>query len=378
MKNIAWSLRNNSLTVVIDGKVSSVDSKHPNWDNILEALRNENSKLILELMDIRKSVIKFVDGKLRIEGNECWFGDVRVGGVVVDRLLEFIGKKLPHQPLMRFIENLYANPSKRAVTELYSFLENRNMPINNSGNFIAYKGVRSDFYSITSGKLTLLQGKAEAQGHIYNGVGETIECKRNEVDDDATNTCSTGIHAGSLDYATGFAGAGGKVVLVEINPKDCVSVPIDHDAQKLRTSKYKVIGEFTIPLDNTYVASTDDDENEFGSDDTTEYDTGYADGYADGCEADVEIDESGIPIDYEEEYDRGYNDGYVDGYAGGKVITNVKNGTTKGLVVSEYNSGYSNGRRDSRTHSKDIITGFSLSYQIGYADGYGHKAKQVK
>ena len=66
-------------------------------------------------------------------------------------------------------------------------------------------------------------------------------------------------------------------MIVEINPADVVSVPYDCSCQKLRTSKYKVVGHYeTIdapPLDEGL--NTDFygyyDENEESSD----YDEGY-------------------------------------------------------------------------------------------------------
>ena len=131
-----------------------------------------------------------------------------------------------------FMQNLIDNPSKRAIDELYLFLEHK-MPITPEGTFIAYKGLREDYYSITSGKLELLHGKVDEQGHIFNGIGETIECVRNNVCDNKDISCSTGLHAGSKEYATGFAQ--GKVVRVEINPKD-------GDAFVARGLTYAVLG----------------------------------------------------------------------------------------------------------------------------------------
>ncbi len=45
---------------------------------------------------------------------------------------------------------------------------------------------------------------------------------------------------------------GSKTVIVEINPADIVSIPSDCNGQKLRTYKYKVISEYTRPLDSVY------------------------------------------------------------------------------------------------------------------------------
>ena len=78
--------------------------------------------------------------------------------------------------------------------------------------------------------------------------------------------CSYGFHAGTYDYAKGYAHSGGNLMIVEIDPSDVVSVPRDCDCQKLRTSKYKVVGhleKIEAPvMDAGYVDDYDDYESE--------------------------------------------------------------------------------------------------------------------
>ena len=127
------------------------------------------------------------------------------------------------------------NPSRRAVNELYAFLEHKAMPLTPDGNFLAYKGVREDYTDWHSGKFS-------------NKVGDVNEMIRNKVCDDANIGCSHGFHAGSLDYARGY-GNGGHLMVVEIDPRDVVSVPLDCEQQKLRTAKYKVVAHFEKKLE---------------------------------------------------------------------------------------------------------------------------------
>ena len=330
------SIRNNSLTAVIGNKVYSADSSHPNWVGIMDAVRANSDDALISAINIRQAVVNFVKGKVKVVGNEVWFGDLQIGGTVVDRLLSFIADGLPSEPILRFIENLHGNPSQRAVTELYTFLEHKNLPITPEGNFLAYKGIRNDWYSITSGKLTLLQGSAK-DGHILNSIGQTVECVRNQVDDNKDNTCSRGIHAGSLEYATNF-GRGGRVVIVEINPKDVVSIPSDCEGQKLRTCKYKVVGIYEGALDSTfnnkYHVPAKDDENEIGSDEQV----------------------ATVPVT-------------------AKVVSP---GAAHNLAVQAYKDGYRDGRVDSRTHNKRNTNSKSKAYVEGYTDGYKHKVKKHK
>ena len=157
------------------------------------------------------------------------------------------------------------NPSRRAVNELYAFLEHKAMPLTPDGNFLAYKGVRSDYTDWHSGTCP-------------NKVGDVNEMPRRNVCDDANIGCSYGFHAGSLDYARQY-GNGGHLMVVEIDPSDVVSVPLDCDQQKLRTAKYKVVSHFEKKLEEPmcdeygdYEDWDDDSEDDFDQD---SYDAGY-------------------------------------------------------------------------------------------------------
>jgi hypothetical protein len=240
-----------NVVAIVNNKQYSANSTHPNWDKILAAIREGNAALLARVIDIKNAITDYTQGKVNIVGNEVFYGTTRINGPVVDRVLDFLNNNLPVGPLLKFIDKLYGNPSSRAVKELYNFLQHKNLPITSDGNFQAYKGLSANFYSIHAGSLVLLHGTTDSDGHIYNGVGETIECERNAVDDNKDRICSYGLHAGSLEYARNYAR--GKLVIVEINPAHVIAIPTDYEAQKLRTCKYKVVAEYTHDLDSVYV-----------------------------------------------------------------------------------------------------------------------------
>lgn len=152
-------------------------------------------------------------------------------------------------PLLKFLDNLMDNPSRRSVNELYSFLEHGNMPITPDGHFLGYKSVRPDMTDHYSGKFD-------------NNIGQVLEMPRNAVCDDANHGCSYGFHVGSLEYATNFGGSDRKVVIVKVNPADVVSVPHDCDFQKMRTSRYEVVGTYDAPLPNNYYDGYDEGDED--------------------------------------------------------------------------------------------------------------------
>jgi hypothetical protein len=174
-------------------------------------------------------------------------------------VLSFLEAGLDCVHLFKFILKLNLNPSKRAVDELYTFLEHKNLPYTESGTFLAYKAVRNDFTDKHTGK-------------FFNGVGEVLSMPRNKVDDDKNVGCSYGFHAGTLKYASEFACGSDKMVLVEIDPADVVSIPTDCEFQKLRTCRYKVVAEYERPLDehvyeSRFSTENDDDVDEEWDDD---------------------------------------------------------------------------------------------------------------
>lgn len=260
------------ITVVINGESLTVRAQdsQDSFDKALAAYKAQDWDALYTAMRPVKAYCSKVDGVVVTEKG-VFLNDEPVHNTIATRIMEFAMSGLDHQPLCRFLAKLTLNPSRRAVKELYTFLEHRNLPITDNGNFLAYKGLRGDYYSVHTGTSKLIQGKS-VNGKIFNGIGEVIEMKRNDVDDDKDKGCSYGLHAGTMEYATSWAQ--GKCVIVEINPSDVVSIPTDCNFQKLRTCKYKVVGEFESALSNPCYESkwndydgNDSDRVDFAGDD---------------------------------------------------------------------------------------------------------------
>lgn len=120
----------------------------------------------------------------------------------------------------------------------------KKIKITSEGNLIAFKGVDEHngiYYSIH-------RGTAIADGVRYDKaqipqVG-IIEMPREQVAADPDTACSYGLHAGTWNYASSFGR--GKVIEVEIEPEDIVSIPIDSNSQKMRCCKYNVLGRVYV------------------------------------------------------------------------------------------------------------------------------------
>ena len=245
MNKPAYIVTSNAITVIWEGQPYTVNTDNPNYTGLKNALLNAEYDSIGRFLDIKKQIEDFSHGSIKVVAEKVYYGSYELKGFVIDKLLEFLrsGAK-DAQPILNFIEKLMFNPSKNSVDQLYTFLSYKSLPLTETGNIIGYKGVDTDFYSKHGNKNTIvITGNVDANGRILNKIGETIEVARNSVDDNKDNHCSHGLHVGSYDYAKDWAGNNGHLMMVEFNPSDAVSVPTDCNFQKLRVSKYKVIGE---------------------------------------------------------------------------------------------------------------------------------------
>jgi hypothetical protein len=239
-----------NVTLILNGQTHSIGQSHPNHQAILDAIKAKEWSRLNDLVDIPQAMERYSEGQVVVnEFGEVFFGDEPVHSTVAQRITLFFQQGLDFKPLVRFMENLAANPSFRAREELYTFLENEGMPITEDGCFIGYKAIRNDYRDIHSGKFD-------------NSVGAVHEMARNLVDDDARKACSNGFHIGSQAYAASFGGHDARMMLVKVNPADAVSVPYD-GGEKLRACRYEVVAEVdksTILQEPMYASQSVEDD----------------------------------------------------------------------------------------------------------------------
>ena len=285
--------RTQDTILVVDdtGNVKTARADHPKWKELTELLSRITYipdcgqfsgpvDELLSTMDLKTAIETYTVGLLSVSALGVTYAARPLHTIDVDRLLAFMREKQDYRPIANYIARKMKNPSARAIKEMYAFLEHKGMPLTLTGTFIAYKGVGPDDWSITGNKDTVvLQGEVNEQGRIKNTIGATIEVERSSVDDDFRNGCSTGLHVGSLEYARRW---GKKVVYVEVDPADVVSVPSDCNCQKLRCCKYIIVGECTGLLPNTYT-------NEFN--DPNEPDVCHQCGATGDCDCQGDIDD---------------------------------------------------------------------------------------
>ena len=223
-----YIVQGSQVTVVIGSKPHVVSKSHPMYQRVVDAIKANDWETVDSIIDPKKMVLDYGNGNIAIEGDKLFWKDEEFHSSLSVRMIRMLQDGFDIKPMVAFMENLMLNPSKRAVTELYGFLEKNNLPITPDGSFLAYKKIRQDYKDCHSGTMD-------------NSVGKVVEMERNKVDDDQNRTCSTGLHFCSRDYLNHFGGE--RIVIVKINPRDVVSIPTDYNDSKGRACRYEVVDE---------------------------------------------------------------------------------------------------------------------------------------
>ena len=264
-----YIINNNGIVFFHQNKPVKVEKNSPQYSRIIRAFDLDPDDQESAINDIlnEKSGLFERDGFVLTETEVIYNGE-SIPDVLANKIRSIVAEGLPVSLFGKFWENLQQNPSASSVRELYEFLAYKELPITEDGCFLAYKGLQSDYWSISGNtKTKVVKGNSDSAGRIFNGIGEEIEVRRFDVDDNRNQHCSFGLHVGSLDYARDFSQ--GKLVVVKVNPKDVVSVPTDYSCQKCRVSAYKVVDDFEKEIT---ASVTDENAVEIQSEDTKEYD----------------------------------------------------------------------------------------------------------
>lgn len=285
-----------NITVVIGNKTHTISKTHITYERVKEAIKKGDWTTVQDIIEPKKVVLNYGKGNVSIQGETLFWKGQEFHSTMAARMIEMLQEGFSIEPMVLFMENLMQNPSYRSVNELYGFLEKNNLPITPDGHFLAYKKVRSNYTDVHSGKFD-------------NSVGKVCEMERNMVDDKAENTCSTGLHFCSQEYLKHFGGE--RIVIVKINPRDVVSIPVDYNNSKGRTCRYEVVGEvgldandsteFTRPVQSN-ANSVKAPEPKVGTGD-------YARGYVDGFTGKPYRNDG---IVWSQNYEEGFEDGESD------------------------------------------------------------------
>lgn len=193
-------------------------------------------EIFLDVAD--KFIQKYTDGDIKEEDNgKIFMNGLEIPDNILSKINELRKAGYSWKQHQKFWARCLLNPRKESIVDLFRFIENNNLVITEEGNFLGYKAITRYF-------------KDKHTQTISNKVGETVTMNREDVTFDPKEACSCGLHVACYSYARGFMSlySGDRLVIVEVDPKDVVSVPYDSASQKIRVCRYKVIKE-VIPDD---------------------------------------------------------------------------------------------------------------------------------
>lgn len=269
------------LTVFTNGQAYPVDDGHVHWNEILTGVINDDES-VLDLFDITEAIskqYKSVSERISIGYGKLYFDGDEIHNSLADHIVRLYqeskdsGAEQVAESLVLFLEKIQANPQEHSRTQLYDWLQDNDFTISQHGNIVAYKGVRDydgKYFSLNSGD-AWVNGK-EHHGSIPNDPGSVISMPRSQVIHDPNTHCSVGLHAATYNFAKSFAGAGGPVLKIFVNPRDVVSVPSYGGADKFRCCRY-VVGDVVSQAYQVPFIFTDDlfDDDYFDEDEYDEY-----------------------------------------------------------------------------------------------------------
>lgn len=215
-----------SAVVVIDGRVTTVKRGAPNFVQLRQALLDERWDDVRAHLRADSSLNRWAKGRFTVKDGNISFDGQPIPADLNSRIVEMASAGEDPDRLFKFWERLQNNPSHRSVEQLWRFLNQIGIPLTPDGHFLAYKGVRTDFKDVHSGR-------------FENRPGAVIQMPRNQISDDPNTPCHVGLHVGSREYAESF---GPRQVIVKVDPAHVVCVPFDSSSQKMRVEKYEVIG----------------------------------------------------------------------------------------------------------------------------------------
>lgn len=265
-----------SVTVIQDGDVLNANSKsHANFNSIKDAIllaHSDEENVDPGIFDLQTAVsqnFEKVSDRFSVRDGVIYVDLEPMNNALSDHVLRALNDGSDFEPLVKFYDNIEANPNEHSREQLFNWLAAHEFTINSEGFILGYKGVSGEvdadeWRSISSGR-AFVNG-VEHVGTIPQTTGDVVEMPRTDVAHDPNVACHTGLHVGTWDYASGFSR--GTVLEVIVNPRDVVSVPSDCGAQKMRTCRY-VVGN---ALDAPYSSAVQVDHEEFD-----EYDDNFWD-----------------------------------------------------------------------------------------------------
>ncbi len=236
-----YTLTNESITVIWEGKPHNVQKGSPNFPGLKKAIMAEDWDAVPKHLTVAKGLEEWAKGRFALKNGSLCYDGVSLPSAFNERILSMASTGADPGPLFKFWERLQKNPSFRSVMSLWGFLQHGGIPLTEDGCFLAYKGVNDNFTDAHTGT-------------ISNKPGTINKMPRNQISDDPNHACHEGFHVGTRSFAQGY---GRRLVVCKVDPENVVCVPYDGSAQKMRVCEYEVMGHDSVELSSTVVSNAE-------------------------------------------------------------------------------------------------------------------------
>ena len=223
-KNVKWVANNTMVNIVINGEVVNADYTHPSFKEIIAACLAEDFEKAINLANTGKTIEKWSLGAFEFKNGKLYYcGEIEK---IIKSIQE--GDRNVNKYVF-FLEDALRN-DKNSYNEMWDFIKHNDIKIHDTGAIIGYKKVTVG----ADGKLY------DSYTHtVPNDPGTLVQMPRHLVNDNKSETCSYGLHVGSIEYVRNFSG--NQIVKVLVAPAMVVSVPTDYNGQKMRCAEYFVL-----------------------------------------------------------------------------------------------------------------------------------------
>ena len=291
MNYLVAKLTPTDVTVIINGNHKRIRKDSPDSSEVIELVKLHNASnvaqeredIVAKIEDLcnpAKKIELKSDGRFEFDGASSMFlkgTSDAIPEFLAKKLLKYIEDKLDVEPLVNFWKNVLLNPDKGVRQQLFGFLEHNGHPITDKGYFLAYKAVKvARKYDVETGEEVVSVSYNENTGErveevlnqsmsfkpYHSGahgmvvkVGEPITMPREECDSDPYQTCSAGLHVGSMEYVHDFGYSEGVILEVLVSPRNVVAVPEDYNNTKMRCCEYYPIAITNGNNENIYLES---------------------------------------------------------------------------------------------------------------------------
>lgn len=242
--SIPHRISDKTITVVLDGKVHTVQRSAMNADALLKELLkpSPDPDEVRAFVNVQSYIITTV-GRVAIDKDTVLFDGNVINSYMTQRIIRHQQEGVNVRPLLIFLELVMTHPLPNMAQDLFKWCETGDMPFTAEGHVIAYKKVNEHYRSY----------HASPDGtHLFHPIGGRVDMPAEQVNTNRDTTCSTGLHFCAYSYLSHYNGDKGRVLMVSIHPHDILAIPKDYNNAKGRASGYNVIGELPTQEANNF------------------------------------------------------------------------------------------------------------------------------